>query len=445
MLYAQGEEKMKNWEINYEKYRSGETEEVYQKLKQKVEERKASQEEVKEYNKMTRIYENLPKIENIKEFMDILDNDLAILKEEYNKRMTQKMTNNLKDKIKSESSDKIAELDSKISENLVKQESVIKNRKRINRRLDELSKIKKENLSEEEKKEIDDLTNEKIEATNDLQKLKDEAKENNSKYNKYLGLNKSAQTAQINNDQEISQGKVEKYTTEELREKCFKISSQMSKCNLVAANLMKGLSMESIDLKLKHFKEKKFTSKTKLPLTREEWAEKDSKKEEKNIEEAEETQDINKSEEELTKEENQRQSVEELPEEDQTKLPIDVNSFTNAFPKLAKIFPKMEKTKLAKFMVNVKQKMNMPKVKKEKTKKQENQNEQETTNSKAKRNKYMDSLKFDVLDVAEKGYDKVSKEKLMQAKKAAYDRESKKFGEEYAKRSFDSKDDGREI
>ena len=79
MLYAQGEEKMKNWEINYEKYRSGETEEVYQKLKQKVEERKASQEEVKEYNKMTRIYENLPKIENIKEFMDILDNDLAIL------------------------------------------------------------------------------------------------------------------------------------------------------------------------------------------------------------------------------------------------------------------------------------------------------------------------------------------------------------------------------
>ena len=140
MLYAQGEEKMKNWEINYEKYRSGETEEVYQKLKQKVEERKASQEEVKEYNKMTRIYENLPKIENIKEFMDILDNDLAILKEEYNKRMTQKMTDNLKDKIKSESSDKIAELDSEISENLAKQESVIKNRKRINRRLDELSK-----------------------------------------------------------------------------------------------------------------------------------------------------------------------------------------------------------------------------------------------------------------------------------------------------------------
>ena len=183
MLYAQGEEKMKNWEINYEKYRSGETEEVYQKLKQKVEERKASQEEVKEYNKMTRIYENLPKIENIKEFMDILDNDLAILKEEYNKRMTQKMTDNLKDKIKSESSDKIAELDSEISENLAKQESVIKNRKRINRRLDELSKIKKENLSEEEKKEIDDLTKEKIEATNDLQKLKDEAKENNSKYN----------------------------------------------------------------------------------------------------------------------------------------------------------------------------------------------------------------------------------------------------------------------
>ena len=33
----------------------------------------------------------------------------------------------------------------------------------------------------------------------------------------------------------------------------------------------------------------------------------------------------------------------------------------------------------------------------------------------------------------------------MQAKKAAYDRESQKFGEEYAKRSFDSKDDGREI
>ena len=105
----------------------------------------------------------------------------------------------------------------------------------------------------------------------------------------------------------------------------------------------------------------------------------------------------------------------------------------------------MEKTKLAKFMVNVKQKINMPKVKKEKTKKQENQNEQETTNSNVKRNKYMDSLKFDVLDVAEKGYDKVSKEKLMQAKKAAYDRESQKFGEEYAKRSFDSKDDGREI
>lgn len=57
----------------------------------------------------------------------------------------------------------------------------------------------------------------------------------------------------------------------------------------------------------------------------------------------------------------------------------------------------------------------------------------------------MDSLRFDVLDVAENGYDKVSKEKLMQAKKAAYDRESQKFGEEYAKRSFDSKDDEREI
>ena len=44
----------------------------------------------------------------------------------------------------------------------------------------------------------------------------------------------------------------------------------ISKCNMVASNLMKGLSRESLQVKLDGWKDRKFTSKTPLPLTRRE-------------------------------------------------------------------------------------------------------------------------------------------------------------------------------
>lgn len=51
---------------------------------------------------------------------------------------------------------------------------------------------------------------------------------------------------------------------DELEKMSFDIGTKISKCNMVASNLMKGLSWNSVEIKLDNWENKKFTSKEKV-------------------------------------------------------------------------------------------------------------------------------------------------------------------------------------
>ena len=69
---------MKNWEEIYNSYKNGEMKEHYEELKAKADEKALGADSYKELQKMTKIMENLPKVENIMEYRSKLENDLEI-------------------------------------------------------------------------------------------------------------------------------------------------------------------------------------------------------------------------------------------------------------------------------------------------------------------------------------------------------------------------------
>ncbi len=388
--------KKRNWEIEYEKYKSTDTQVKLEELKNKLDAKTITRQEYDEYQKMLKVIDNLPKVENVIEYMEKLDQDLSVLKEEIRAREEQRQIE--EKRIKPEN------LEKELEANLNKQYELIAKRKEINKKIALTS----------DKQEIEKLKLEKEEVNQELSKLELQAKQNNDIFVEMHSTKKE--------NKKLTKKDLAKYSDEDLRAKCFEISAMISKCNMVASNLMKGLSRDSLQVKLEGWKDRKFTSKEPLPLTR---REKMAIKEEENSS-VNETEDKEETEEESAFYTNAKE------ENEWVEFPRPLSEFEKAFPRLAKRFPKLQENFIGKTMLAIKNRFRpIEEEKEEQEDKQEmpeqletneppendSENSKEEENSKTKKEKFMNYVKYDVLEVAEKGIEQVQKEDLENRKK----------------------------
>ena len=145
--------KKRNWEIEYEKYKSTDTQVKLEELKNKLDAKTITRQEYDEYQKMLKVIDNLPKVENVIEYMEKLDQDLSVLKEEIRAREEQRQIE--EKRIKPEN------LEKELEANLNKQYELIAKRKEINKKIALTS----------DKQEIEKLKLEKEEVNQELSKL----------------------------------------------------------------------------------------------------------------------------------------------------------------------------------------------------------------------------------------------------------------------------------
>ena len=370
-----GEKKIKKWEEEYNKYQNGNMNSKKKELKNKVDSKTASREEYEELKKIVKIENNVPKVKNILELRGKLQKQSDEIKSEIAKIEDLQKANKEKESIEKEFSE------------LEKEKKEIK------------QKQKNPDLSEEEKKGLSEK----------LSKVNGKIEENNSKYVK-------------NQKVFLDSKEVSKASKEELKKKSFVIGSKISKCNMVAGNLMKGLNWDAIEVKLDNWKDKKFTSKEKIT----DMAKEDNVGKTEEIKEAEGK--IKDSEKDLSEKIiNETEKMLEEENKEETAM-TEVSEFAKKHPRLAKIGNWFKENVVSRLKKEEKQEP------KEENQEPKGENQETQTDNEFK--KYLK-------EVAEKGMDQIKKDKLQQAKEQAYKRETEKFGKEYAEKSYKNNDEGR--
>lgn len=387
---------MSKWEDKYEKLKNGEFDARIDELKEKKSNKTATREEYKEYEKLSKAKNNLGKVENVLEYREKLKEDLKDLKQEIEIRRDAVLAN-------LESRELEEEL-AKITEEIIKTEKELKNPE----------------IQEDRKNEL-------LAKREELYGKRDE---NNSKYAKA----QKALEGEFNRE-----GELKDLSKKEIEDKALLLKTRMSKCNMVAKNLLNGASWDTINLKLDNWdKDKRFTR----------------KKDEKSVEN---TKNENSN---LEKEVSGNASLENKSEElDERDLFSDSKSeaynknkqlmFEKKHPRLAKIQSWFKK------MFGKEEKM-LPepeeKGKSEKIKAASALNKTEESKEQDEDKSFREYIKA----VAEKGMDGVSMEekvakqekaerKLAEMRKANRAAEAEKFGQDYAEKSdYRNKDDGEE-
>lgn len=380
--------KKRNWEIEYEKYKSADIQVKLEELKNKLNAKTITREEYDEYQKMLKIIDNLPKVDNVIEYMEKLDQDLGVIKEEIKAREEQKRIE--EKRIKPEN------LEKELEANLNKQYELIAKRKEINRKIA---------LSSDEK-EIEELKSEREDVEQDLSKLEFQVKQNNEIFAEIHSNKKE--------NKKLTKTYLAKYSDEDLRAKCFEISAMISKCNMVASNLMKGLSRESLQVKLDGWKDRKFTSKDPLPLTRKEKAVKQQGQAQQQLQGKGATKTVNKAEPIGVIHGNSTKTV-----PTQSQVPVRISEFAKEFPRLAKRFPNIGDSFLGKALLAAKKTL----VKREEkttvasnattvinSQSNKNSTQQSEQNQQNKKEMFKNYVKYDVLEVADKGLEETEKE-----------------------------------
>ena len=378
--------KKRKWKIEYEKYKSTDTQVKLEELKNKLNTKTITRQEYDEYQKMLKVIDNLPKVDNVIEYMEKLDQDLETIKEEIKAREEQRQIE--EKRIKPEN------LEKELEANLNKQYELIAKRKEINKKI----------ALSSDKQEIEKLKLEKEEVNQELSKLELQAKQNNDIFVEIHSTKKE--------NKKLTKAYLAKYSDEDLRAKCFEISAMISKCNMVASNLMKGLSKDSLQVKLEGWQDRKFTSKEPLPLTRRE-----------KMAIKEENLSINKVENKEETIEESMFSTNEKENDEWRDFPRPLSEFEKAFPRLAKRFPKLQENFLGKTMLAIKNRFRPIEEKRQETDDKFNKNNGTDSktlgndNENNKKEKFMNYVKYDVLEVAEKGIEQVQKEDLENRKK----------------------------
>lgn len=216
---------MRKWEIKYNELKNGNLDQDIQQLKQKVEQKSATREEYKEYNKLLKIKDNMPKIANILEYKGKISEDIAKIEKELETLKKSEYFNENSEKL-SKASKAIDIKMNMISEEKLNVQKQLKNTKLTKEQREELL-----NKSKELDKEMDD---------------------NNQKYVKLQSILEGKNRVE---------SQVPAESREELENRKNELLQKRSKCNLVGRNLVEGLSWNSIEMNLDKWKDKTFTAK----------------------------------------------------------------------------------------------------------------------------------------------------------------------------------------
>lgn len=371
------------WEIEFEEYNEQEEILKINELSAKFKEKNITKEEYKELKKSYAKYKNIKKVANIIELKKQLETERKKLDKEI-KELKQQEEDENKNKKAIEDNEKI---EGKLEEELngIQQELT-----------DVLKKLKSNNLSVEDRKELESKKTE-------LMKKRDDNNKKFAESQKMLSSNK---------DNKITKNKKD---IKELEEKRENIGIKIGKCCFVGRLLMVGKNWDDIQIKINE--NQKYTSKDSKLNDK---VKEESKKTDKQIDTTlkETAEQIGKDVKAIKEDEKKEK---ENAENEETSL-VKTTEFQEKHPRLAKIFAAIKKI--------------LPR----KNKKQENIIEQEVNTkqkeTKMQRDEFLDYLKV----VSEKGVNQANKDeakaKLTENKKAAYARETEKFGKEYAERSY---------
>lgn len=404
------------WEKEFEAYDvMAETKKINE-LTRKFEDKSISKQEYEELKKSIAKYDNIKKVSNIIEVKKQLEAD----REKINKKIEE-----IKKYQKNEESNKkILEENKKLEEELNK----------IQEELSEVSnKLKENNLSEDERKKLENKKSELIEKKD----------KNNEKFVENQG--------KISTDTENKEIK----DIKELEDEKNDIGKKISDCCFVGRLLMDGKNWEYIEVKYEQ-KMQKYTDKDNS-LSSKVDSQRRIQKEEKNEGKEEVDETIKETEKEIGKEVekiNNEESKIDSEKEEETVALTEQTEFQRKHPRLAKIFDSIKnlfnrKNSLKKEMQYesiIKEEIPEEVIKKEidvepkevvnKEIEKEETLKEETKVEKTQRDEFLDYLKV----VSEKGIDQVkkdvAKQKFEENKKAAYARETEKFGKEYAEMSY---------
>lgn len=210
---------MSKWEDKYSKLKNGECDRRIDELKDKLAKKTITREEYKEYEKLLRAKSNLGKVENVLGYKGKLEKDL----EDLNRELTFR-------KNSASASIKIEELNTGLNV--------------INIQISNVEKeLKNPEIKEERKKEL-------------LAKRKE------------LYESRDANASEFAKQQNVLEkelgrkSKLKDLSEKELENNMTLLKTKISKCNMVAKNLLNGASWDTINLKLDNWdKNKKFTKK----------------------------------------------------------------------------------------------------------------------------------------------------------------------------------------
>ena len=204
---------MRKWEEKYESLKNGEFDDRIDELKEKVDDKTATREEFKEYEKLTKSKANIDKIENILSYKEKLE---KALKEVDLEILSRKAMDDL-DKEKKELEAEMEKLEAKRDE--------------IDSKLSGEKSEEKRAKLEQERKDVEG----QIKSNNEA------FAKNQKSFMSFAG--RDAQLKDADNKKLNAMG--------------LEISSRIKKCNMIAAALVDGKSFDTIDLKLADWKDDK--------------------------------------------------------------------------------------------------------------------------------------------------------------------------------------------
>ena len=405
------------WEIEFEKYNEQEEILKINELSTKFEEKNITKEEYKELKKSYAKYKNIKKVANIIELKKQLETERKKLDKEIKELKQQEEDENKNKKVIEDN------VEGKLEEELngIQQELA-----------DVLKKLKSNDLSVEDRKELEGKKTE-------LMKKRDDNNKKFAECQKILSSNK---------DNKITKNKKD---IKELEEKRENIGIKIGKCCFVGRLLMVGKNWDDIQIKITE--NQKYTSKdSKLNDKVKEESKKTDKEIDTTLKETDEqiSNDVKSIKEDEKDEKEEKENTEkENTENEETSL-VKTTEFQEKHPRLAKIFaaikkilPRKNKKQENIIEQEVKEKITEQESKENDTKQKETNKETDkeidkeiTEETKTQRDEFFDYLKV----VSEKGVNQANKDeakaKLTEIKKAAYARETEKFGKEYAERSY---------
>lgn len=202
-----GGKSMNKWEEKYNKLKNGEFDSRIDELKEKHDNKSITKEEYKEYQKLLKSKESLSKVDNVLEYKEELKEELKKLELEKGSRENaieaSKETEKLEEELK------------KITEEIIKTENELKN----------------SNLEEHEREALSAKRDELYARRDD----------NNARY---------VQNQKVLEKSLNRKGEFKNLSEEEIKNKENLLKSRISKCNMVAKNLLNGASWDTINLKL---------------------------------------------------------------------------------------------------------------------------------------------------------------------------------------------------